>query len=91
MIETDQQSLRSALYGITRLVAGYQDWRLVQDLPDQRQWLPVLIADTSDKLAKLNEDIVNLDPKEQGALMRKLKAYQQLALIEKFCFDEVEW
>jgi hypothetical protein len=91
MIETDTASLSSALYGITRLVAGYQDWRLVQDIPDKRQWLKILIKATSNKLTELNEDILNADPKEQGALMRKLTAYQQLALIEKFCFDEVEW
>lgn len=91
MIETNSDDLVGALYGIARLVAGYQDWRLVQDIPDQRQWLPTLIKNTSDKLAALNSDILNIDPKEQGGLMRKLKGYQQLALIEKFCLDEVEW
>jgi hypothetical protein len=91
MIETDRKDLESSLYGITRLVAGYHDWRQVQDVPDRRQWLKILIKDTSNKLTALNEDILNADPKQQGVLMRKLTAYQQLALIEKFCFDEVEW
>ena len=91
MIETDITSLQSALYGILRLVSGYQDWRSIEDNPNKREWIPTLLANTTAALARLNEDPINADPREQSSLMRKLRAYQQLALIEKFCLDEVEW
>lgn len=91
MIETDLTSLHSAIYGILRLIAGYKDWQTISDNPNNREWLPTLINDTTKQLAEVSADFQNVDPKVQAQLMRKLKGYQQLALIEKFCFDEVEW
>lgn len=91
MIETDYEALASCIYGVTRLVSGYNDWRAVQDIPDKRQWLPTLISNVTADIAKCNEDPLNTDPKQLNSLMRKLRGYQQLATIEKFCFDEVEW
>ena len=90
MRETSQADLRSSLYGLLRLVAGYQDWRLIEDLP-QDEWLPTLISHTMESINQLNADVLNADPKEQRQLLRKLGAYQQVATIENFCFKEVEW
>lgn len=91
MRETDKTDLESAVYGVARLVAGYKDWKSVESLPNKRQWIPTLLDITSSQLADANQDLINADPKLQASLMRKLRGYQQLALIEKFCFDEVEW
>ena len=90
MRETTQPELKSALYGLLRLVAGYQDWRLVEDLP-QDEWVGVLIQNTMEALNRLNADVLNADPKDQRQLLRKLGAYQQVATLENFCFKEVEW
>ena len=90
MIETSRRDLEAAFYGICRLVSGFQDWQSIEKLPSEEK-LNALIENTTVQVTKLNEDILNADPKVQNQLMRKLKAYQQLALLEKFCFKEVIW
>jgi hypothetical protein len=90
MRETNQSELQSAIYGLLRLVAGYQEWKLVEDL-DQDQWTQTLLQNTTKELSEVNADPLNADPKRQNQLIRKLRAYQQVALLENFCFKEVEW
>lgn len=90
MIETSRQDLEAAFYGICRLVSGWQDWREVEDLPNDKKLKP-LIDKTTEEFTRLSADILNADPKAQNQVVRKLKAYQQLALLEKFCFAEVIW
>lgn len=90
MRETNQSELQSAIYGLLRLVAGYQEWKLVENI-DQSQWVQTLLNNASQELADLNADPLNADPKRQSQLLRKLRAYQQVALVENFCFKEVEW
>lgn len=90
MIETNRHDLEAALYGILRLVSGWQDWKVVEELPNDQK-LPVLVEKTLSEFRKLSEDPLNADPKVQNQVTRKLKAYQQLQLLEKFCFHEVIW
>ena len=90
MIETTRHDLDAAFYGIVRLVAGYSDWSLVEKLPaDQR--LQALLDKALEDFQKLAGDPLNADPKQQNQAVRKLKAYQQLQLMEKFMFKEVIW
>lgn len=89
MRETTKPELKSALYGVLRLIAGYQDWKLVEHLPTD-EYLPTLLAHTSQQVSDLSADL-NADPKAVNQVMRKLKAYQQLSLVDNFCFNEVEW
>ena len=90
MIETNRHDLDAAFYGIVRLVAGWQDWKTVEELPNPDK-LPTLLNSTLDSFRTLSEDPLNADPKVQNQVTRKLKAYQQLQLLEKFCFTEVIW
>ena len=90
MIETTRHDLYAAFYGIVRLVAGWQDWNTVEELPNEEK-LPTLLNSTLDSFRALSEDPLNADPKVQNQVTRKLKAYQQLQLLEKFCFTEVIW
>lgn len=90
MIETSRHDLESALYGICRLVSGWQDWKVVEDLPNDQK-LQVLLQKTTEEFTRLSLDINNADPKVQNQVVRKLKGYQQLALLEKFCMKEVIW
>lgn len=90
MRETTKEDLQSALYGLLRLVSGYQDWKLVENAPKE-EWVKLLIEYTTKDLVAQNSDPINSDPKKVSQLMRKLKAYQQVALLESFCFAEVEW
>ena len=87
---TDRGDLEAAIYGIARLVSGWQDWKLVEDVPDTEK-IKRLSDLTMSKLNELQADLTNVDPKLQNSVMRKVRAYQQLLLIESFCFDEVEW
>jgi hypothetical protein len=90
MRETSVQELRAALYGLTRLVAGFNGWKVVADLPEDQRAQALLKLTIAD-LAKAAGDSVNADPTEVSALNRRLRAYQQICLLEKFCFEEVEW
>lgn len=90
MIETDRQTLETAIYGLLRTVCGYQEWKDVENLPNSEK-VKTLVRITSERLTELNLDLDNSDPKQLSQVMRKLKSYQQLSLIERFCFDEVEW
>ena len=90
MIETTQEQLRAALYGLLRLIAGYSEWQKVISAPDSEKSEKLCLL-TIAELNVLNMDIANADQKLIGSLTRKLKAYQQIRLMEKFCFDEVEW
>lgn len=84
---TKREHIESAIYGLTRLVAGYQSWKEVEDVPFQEK-LKVLCDVARTDFASGFDDS---DPKEQASLMRKLRAYNQLLQLERFCFDEVEW
>jgi hypothetical protein len=90
MIETTQSELRSAIYGLLRMIAGYKEWQKVLSAPDEQKSEKLCLV-TIAELSVLNSDINNSDPKEISALTRKLKAYQQIRTLEKFCFDEVDW
>jgi hypothetical protein len=89
MRETTQAELKSALYGVLRLVCGYKDWKEVEYLQDHER-IPTLIQLTTDEVARLNADL-NADPKVLSQAMRKLRAYQQLNVVDNFCFKEVDW
>lgn len=89
MRETSQHDLKAAIYGILRLVAGYQDWKLLDNV-DRSEYLSTLIEHTGAEVAALSTDL-NADPKVLNQAMRKLKAYQQINLIENFCLREVDW
>jgi hypothetical protein len=89
MRETTQTELKSALYGVLRIVCGYKDWKLIEHLEDH-EWIPTLIQSTTEEVVKLNAD-PNVDPKLMSQYMRKLRAYQQLSVVDNFCFKEVEW
>lgn len=90
MRETKPEDLKAAVYGIARLVAGWNDWKLVEDIPQENR-IAKLSELSTKELLDLQIDIANMDPKKQNQVLRKVRAYQQLLLIEKFCFDEVEW
>lgn len=90
MIESTQRDIKSAIYGLTRLIAGFSEWQHVTDVPEEER-AKFLLNKTLAEINELNADFVNADPKQVSALNRKLRAYQQLCLLEKFCFDEVEW
>lgn len=90
MIQSTKIDIQAALYGIARLVAGYHDWEAVKSTPAEKKIL-VLAERTGDELREIQSDILNLDPKRQNQVLRKLRAYQQLLLLEKFIFEEVDW
>jgi macrodomain Ter protein organizer (MatP/YcbG family) len=90
MIETTKEDLRTSLYGVTRLIAGWKDWKLVEDHKDEER-ISRLIEICCNELAEQSKDPANVDPKTQGQVMRKLRGYQQLKTLETFIFDEVEW
>lgn len=90
MIQTTQNDLRKALYGVTRLITGWKDWKTVEDYPDEER-ITRLIEICSQEIAEQAKDPLNVDPKAQGAVMRKLRGYQQLKTLETFIFEEVEW
>jgi muconolactone delta-isomerase len=90
MIETTRHDLEAAFYGIVRLVAGYNDWSLVDSKPNEQR-IQVLLDKAMADFQKLAMDPLNADPKQQNQAVRKLKAYQQLQLMEKFMFQEVIW
>lgn len=90
MIQTTKEEVRSALYGLLRMIAGYQEWQKVITAPDEQKSEKLCLV-TIAELSVLNMDINNSDPKQISSLTRKLKAYQQIRALEKFCFEEVEW
>ena len=90
MIETTQDDLTTALYGVTRLIAGWKDWKLVEDCNDEDR-ITRLIEICSQEITEQAKDPLNVDPKAQGQVMRKLRGYQQLKTLETFIFTEVEW
>jgi hypothetical protein len=90
MRETTIQELKAAIYGLTRLVAGYNGWKVVADVPEEDRAKALLKLTVAD-IAKAAADPTNADQAEVSALNRRLRAYQQLCLLEKFCFEEVEW
>jgi hypothetical protein len=90
MIETRRDDLEAAFYGVLRLVAGWQDWKAVEDLPNNVK-VKNLLGITTTAFNALNADVLNADPKQHKQVLRKLQAYQQLALLEKFMFSEVIW
>lgn len=90
MIETNRKDLDAAFYGIVRLVSGWQDWKVAEDLSNDKK-LQALLDKTMTEFQALSSDPLNADPKQQNQVVRKLKAYQQLQLLEKFMFQEVIW
>lgn len=90
MRETTIQDLKAAIYGLTRLVAGYNGWKVVADVPEEER-AKVLLKLTVADIAKSAADLTNADQAEVSALNRRLRAYQQICLLQKFCFEEVEW
>ena len=90
MRETTQSEVHSALYGLLRMIAGYEEWQKVQSAQDDEK-AEKLIVITLSEISVLNANLTNADPKRINALTRKLKAYQQIRLLQKFAFDEVEW
>jgi hypothetical protein len=89
MRETTQAEVKSALYGLLRMIAGYAEWQRVLDAPEEDKAEKLVIV-TLAEISLLNTDL-NADPARINALTRKLKAYQQIRLLQKFAFDEVEW
>ena len=90
MRETSQQEVRAALFGLLRMIAGYAEWQKVQDTPDDEKAEKLCII-TLAEIGTLNMDLNNADPNRISALTRKLKAYQQIRLLQKFSLSEVEW
>jgi len=90
MIETTKTEVRAALYGLLRMIAGYSEWQKVESAADDEKSEKLCLV-TIAELSLLNKDINNADQKQIGSLTRKLRAYQQIRLLEKFCFEEVEW
>ena len=90
MRETPKSEVTNALYGILRMIAGYAEWQKVQETPDDEKAEKLCII-TISELSVLNMDINNADQKRISALTRKLRAYQQIRLLQKFAFEEVEW
>jgi hypothetical protein len=90
MRETSKDELTSALWGLLRMIAGYAEWQRVRDVPDQNKAEQLCMISIAE-LNELNQDIMTADQRRIDALTRKLKAYQQIRLLQKFMFDEVEW
>ena len=90
MRETPKSEVTNALYGILRMIAGYAEWQKVQETPDDEKAEKLCII-TISELSVLNMDINNADQKRISALTRKLRAYQQIRLLQKFALEEVEW
>jgi len=90
MRETTQSEVHSAIYGLLRMISGYEEWQKVLSAADHDK-AEKLIMITLSEISVLNADLNNADPKRISALTRKLKAYQQIRLLQKFAFDEVEW
>jgi len=90
MIQTSRADLEAALYGVSRLIAGYKDWKDVENLPNSDK-ISRLVEITATAVSEQSKDPLNVDPKLQGQLMRKLRGYQQLSVIENFVFQEVDW
>ena len=90
MRETPKSEVTNALYGILRMIAGYAEWQKVQETPDDEKAEKLCII-TISELSVLNMDINNADQKCISALTRKLRAYQQIRLLQKFALEEVEW
>lgn len=82
-----RENIESAIYGLARLVAGYESWKEVDDIPYQEK----ITALANSARADFSEGFDEADQKAQASLMRKLRAYHQLLQLERFCFDEVEW
>jgi hypothetical protein len=90
MRETPKSEVVNALYGLLRMIAGYAEWQKVQDTPDDEKAEKLCII-TISELSVLNMDINNADQNRISALTRKLRAYQQVRLLQKFAFEEVDW
>ena len=90
MRETTKNEVHSALFGLLRLIAGYAEWQKVLNTPEDEK-AEKLILITLSEISVLNMDLNNADPSRISALTRKLKAYQQIRLLQKFAFEEVDW
>lgn len=90
MRETSKNEVQTALYGLLRMIAGYAEWQKVTNTPDDEKAEKLCII-TLSEISVLNSDLSNADPNRISALTRKLKAYQQIRLLQKFAFDEVDW
>ena len=88
--ETPRTEIRSAVYGLLRMVAGHKEWLNVGSLDlDQRS--SALINSVLTDLTEANASSLNEDALLAQSLTRKLRAYQQLRLLEKFCLEEIIW
>lgn len=87
---TPKEEIHSALYGLLRLIAGYAEWQKVEGVTDEER-SQRLIESTINDIAEGNSNLGDKDTKALTAYARKLKAYQQLQLLETFCLREVDW
>ena len=89
-VNTSKEAIESAIYGLARLVAGYESWKNLEDTPCQER-IRALVIETTSSFNSLAQDYAIADPQQQASLLRKLRAFHQLATLEKFCFEEVDW
>ena len=81
---TKKEDLQSAVYGLSRMVAGFKDWSEVSSVPNEDK-LQVLFKQTAEEINNGGELA------EHTSLLRKLRAYSQLLQLQRFCFKEIDW
>ena len=81
---TKKEDLQSAVYGLSRLVAGFKDWSEVSSVPNEDK-LQVLFKQTAEEINN------GAELAEHTSLLRKLRAYSQLLQLQRFCFKEIDW
>jgi len=90
MRETSFRELQSSLYGLARLVTGHKDWKRFDHVAESEK-IQMLLEDSIQRLTDFARDPSGGDPAEVSHWNRRLRAYQQLRTLERFCFDEVDW
>ena len=87
---TSKEELETAIYGLLRLISGYSEWEKVERTP-RGQKSYSLINTTLANISQLHTSASPEGNKQINQLTRKLNAYNQIRLLEKFYLDEVIW
>lgn len=88
--ETSMRELKSSLYGLARLVTGHKDWKRFEETHEEQR-IQALLEDAIEQLASFARDPRGANQQDVSHWNRRLRAYQQLRTLERFCFDEVDW